>query len=196
MSCDFTVDHAGTWYGPTWNASRGVFSWVLGQIAELTTDPEVAAVLRGHVADQDSMFFLSWYPVEQGAEIVRVITGPLREVLEGENEHVRAVVSDLIAMAEGWAAATDVFPLSLPWRFIRQDTGEVMRYHNAERPLDIVFDAVHDVELPEELGYPQISVADDGYEVSAVEFDGVVPAAGLRLLGDPYNGPLGHRIEG
>ncbi len=195
MSCDFTVDHAGTWYGPTWNTSRGIFSWVLGQIADHTTDPGVEAVLRQHIADQDSMFFLSWYPVEQEAEIVRVITGPLREVIEGEDEHVRADVLELIGMAEGWADATDVFPLSLPWRFSRQDSGEVVRYHTGDRPLDIVFDGVRDVELPEELGYPRISVAAGGYEVSAAGFDAVVPADGLRLVGDPYNGQLEHRLD-
>lgn len=86
----------------------GIFSWILERIAGLATSPEVAAVARKHAGD--SMFFLSWYPDEYGEEIVRVIVGPLREALAGENEHVRAEVSKLIAMAEGWAEATDVFP--------------------------------------------------------------------------------------
>lgn len=193
MSSDFTVDRAGTWYGPSWNASSGVFSWVLERIAAHAEDSTVAEAMRKHLADHDGMFFLTWYSEQQAAEIVRVIVGPLREDLSGETESVRSQVSELIAMAEGWAEATDVFPVSLPWQFTRQESGDVVRYHTDDRPLDIVFDGVHGVELPEELGYPQISLADEGYAVSAVGFDVVVPADGLRLLGDPYNGPLEHR---
>ncbi|MET8763646.1 hypothetical protein [Lentzea sp. NPDC004782] len=193
MSNDFTVDRAGTWYGPSWNASSGVFSWVLERIAAHTQDSTVAAAMRKHLADHDAMFFLTWYSEQQAAEIVRVILGPLREDLSGETESVRAQVSELVAMAEGWAEAADVFPVSLPWQFTRQETGDVVRYHTGDRPLDIVFDGVRGAELPEELCHPRISVSDEGYAVSAVGFDAVVPAGGLRLLGDPYNGPLEHR---
>ncbi|MET9633881.1 hypothetical protein ABZX92_41155 [Lentzea sp. NPDC006480] len=195
MSSDFTVDHAGTWYGPTWNASYGLFSWVLERIAAHTADSTVAQAMREHLADHDGMFFLTWYSEQQAAEIVRVITGPLREDLPGETESVRTRVAELIALAKGWAEATDVFPLSLPWKFARQESGEVVRYHTGDRPLDIVFDGVHDAELPEELDHPEIGLADGGYAVSAVGFGAVVPAEGLRLLGDPYNGPLEHRIQ-
>jgi hypothetical protein len=193
MSSDFTVDRAGTWYGPSWNASYGIFSWVLERIAAHTTDSAVAEAMRKHLAGHDGMFFLTWYSEQQAAEIVRVIVGPLREDLPGETESVRTRVSELIALAEGWAEATDVFPVSLPWRFTRQGSGEVVRYHTDDRPLDIVFDGVRDAELPDVLDYPEIGLADGGYAVSAVGFDAVVPAEGLRLLGDPYNGPLEHR---
>ncbi|MET9229436.1 hypothetical protein [Lentzea sp. NPDC003310] len=195
MSSDFTVDRAGTWYGPTWNTSSGLFSWVLERIAALTEDEAVEAAVREHFAEPSGMFFLSWYPDEQGAEMVRVILGPLRDELAAETPDVRASVEELVAMAEGWADATDVFPVFLPWKFVRQATGPVVRYHNSERPLDIVFDGVRDVELPAELVHPQISLAENGYAVNAVGFDGLVPAAGLRLLGDPYNGSFEHRVQ-
>ncbi|MGI5505203.1 hypothetical protein [Lentzea sp. CA-135723] len=42
MSRDFFVDRAGTWYSKIWNASHGVYSWVLERIAEHTADPAVA----------------------------------------------------------------------------------------------------------------------------------------------------------
>ncbi|KJK44981.1 hypothetical protein UK23_27760 [Lentzea aerocolonigenes] len=194
MSSDFFVGRAGTWYSPIWNASFGVFDWVLERIADLTADPGVEAAVRDALGHHFKMFDLSWYPDEQAAEIVRVILGPLREELPGENEIVRGRVAELITMAEGWEAATDVFPVFLPWRFQRQENGETVRYHVDDRPLDIVFTGVRVVELPDELLNPEISVSDEGYVIRARRFDAVVPADGLRLLGDPYNGPLEHRL--
>ncbi|MFD4674716.1 hypothetical protein ACFWNN_33680 [Lentzea sp. NPDC058450] len=195
MSRDFFVDRAGTWYGKIWNASHGVYSWVLERIAEHTTNPAVAEVLREH-ADH-SMFSLTWYPEEYAAEIVRVILGPLRDDLAGETEYVRSLVLELVAMAEGWADATDVFPVFLPWRFTREENGETVRYRSTEEPVrDVVFGGVRDADLPGEVTNLEISPAPGGYEVRSVRFQAVVTAASLHVLGDPYRGPLEHRPAG
>ncbi len=191
MSSDFFVYRAGTWYGKIWNAPHGVYSWVLERIAEHTTNPAVAEVLREH-ADGNA-FNLIWYP-EYGAEIVRVVLGPLRDDVAGETEYVRSLVLELVAMAEGWADATDVFPVFLPWRFTREENGGTVRYRSAEEPVrELVFEGVRVADLPEEMSNLEISPVPDGYEVRSVGFEAVVTAESLRVLGDPYGGPLEHR---
>ncbi|GHH39179.1 hypothetical protein [Lentzea cavernae] len=190
MSSDFFVDRAETWYVKIWIASHGVYSWVLERIAEHTTDPAVAEVLREHA--DDKAFSLAWYP-EFGAEIVRVILGPLRDDLSEESEHVRTLVLELVAMAEGWADATDVFPVFLPWRFTREENGETVRYRSSEEPMrEVVFGGVRAADLPPELTHLEIGPVPGGYEVRSARFEAVVAAESLHVLGDPYRGPLVH----
>lgn len=191
MSRDFFVYRAGTWYRKIWNAPHGVYSWVLERIAEHTTNPAVAEVLRQHAYEY--AFNLIWYPAEYGAEIVRVILGPLPDDLAGETEYVRSLVLELVTMAEGWADATDVFPVFLPWRFSRVENGGTVRYRSSEEPVrELVFGGVRAADLPEEVTNVEISPVPGGYEVRSVGFEAVVTAESLRILGDPYGGPLEH----
>lgn len=191
MSSDFFVDRDGTWYCPIWNTSHGVHTWVLERIADLTEDAAVEEAVRERLDHPSSMFALSWFPSEQAAEMVRVIVGPLRDELRDETPYVRASVEELIAMAEGWAEATDVFPLFLPWKFVRQAGEPEVRYLSVEEPVrEICFTGVRGSDLPDELHSPKISLSDGGYairaKVFAVEgFDGTVAATGLTVRGGP-----------
>ncbi|MGI5505202.1 hypothetical protein [Lentzea sp. CA-135723] len=115
----------------------------------------------------------------------------MRDDLAGETEHVRSLVLELVAMAEGWA---DVF---LPWRFTLAENGETVRYRSSEEPVrEVVFGGVRAADLPAEVNSLRISPMPGGYEVRSVRFQAAVTAASLHVLGDPYNGPLEHRPAG
>ncbi|KOV81469.1 hypothetical protein [Nocardia sp. NRRL S-836] len=65
----------------------------------------------------------------------------------------------MIAMAEGWVDATDVFRVFLPWKFTREESGETVRYRSEDPALDISFTGAREADLPGDLLHPEIGLA-------------------------------------
>ena len=115
MSAIFLIDHhepAGREY-ETWNPSRGVFDWVVEQLADRVRDDELAGLLREFRKGGYAWLALTYYTPDQSAEIVRVIREELKDAIEAEqpiavprNETVHHMVDELVGMADRWAAIT------------------------------------------------------------------------------------------
>lgn len=113
MSADFLLDHDDARDYESWDASGGVFSWVIEVVSDRVRDEELAAQLKEFLMGGYRYFALSFYSPGQAAEIVRVIREDLRAVVDAEhpgtderNEVLRGMVDELIGMADRWSGAS------------------------------------------------------------------------------------------
>ncbi|MFC0547605.1 hypothetical protein [Kutzneria chonburiensis] len=103
MSAYFTVG-----LGPnaeSWNASRGLVTWVVEVLAEHVRDPQLAATLR-ELAEMK--YWLVGYDLiepEQAPELTRAVLEDLMPAAEREyagQPDILEMVADLVKMVDDW----------------------------------------------------------------------------------------------
>ena len=91
-----------------WNASSGVYYWVVDYLAEVVTDADVAEQLRAASTHGFRTFDLDDLTPAQRQEVLGLIRGPLAPAVAArfpgpDGEAVRKFVGELVNVAESWA---------------------------------------------------------------------------------------------
>ncbi|EWM12987.1 hypothetical protein [Kutzneria sp. 744] len=103
MSAYFTVG-----FGPgaeSWNASRGLVSWVVEVLAEHVQDPRLEATLRELAAEQYWLVGFDKIEPEQAPDLTRAVLEDLMPAAEREfadQPDVVEMVTDLVKMVDDW----------------------------------------------------------------------------------------------